>query len=279
MKTILLTTPRRPPGWRAPGPPPAAPVDRPEAWPRPGEDLVHLSGNWRLLQRARGHRWSLDDLATAWFAALQCDGAPAHVLDLGCGIGAVLLLLAWRFPAARCLGVEAQRASAALARRSIVWNGAESRCAVVGADLRALPARAGGFALVTGTPPYLRPGTGRIPERAQQTGCHFEVRGGIESYCAAAAQALAPDGVFVACHSDVARTATAAAAADLTVVDWQLVVPRAGKPPLFGVFAFRRGSAPLPAGRAPLVVRNAAGQWTREFGAVRAAMGMPDRPR
>ena len=277
--TARVPLARRPPDWSAPGPPPAAPADRPEAWPRPGEDLVHLSGDWRLLQLARGHRWSLDDLATAWFAAAQCDAPPARLLDLGCGIGAVLLLLAWRFPAARGLGVEAQAASVALARRSIAWNGAESRCAVVAGDLRALPAVAGRFDLVTGTPPYLPPGTGTQPARAHQTGCHFEERGGIESYCAAAATALAPGGVFAACHSDVPRTATAAAAAGLAVTHWRPVVPRDGKPPLFAVFAMRAGGGPLPAPAPPLVVRDDADQWTAEFRTVRAAMGMPDRPR
>ena len=274
-----LRPPRRPPGWRAPGPPPAAPRERVELWPGPGEDLVHLSGDWRLLQKSSGHRWSLDDLATAWFAAAQCAAAPARLLDLGSGIGAVLLMLAWRFPAARALGVEAQAASAALARRSIGWNGADSRCTVVVADLRALPAPANRFDLVSGTPPYLPPGTGRVPQREQQTGCHFEERGGIEAYCAAAAVALAPSGVFVACHSDVARTVRAAAAAGLRIERWRPVVPRAGKAPLFALFAMRRGAGSPADAEAPLVVRDAVGQWTADFRAVRVAMGMPDRTR
>ncbi|MFN8640206.1 MAG: methyltransferase domain-containing protein [Candidatus Binatia bacterium] len=278
MARPACSTPRRPSGWRAPGPAPAAPRDCRELWPGDGEDLVHLAGDWRLLQKRRGHRWSLDDLATAWFAAAQCATPPARLLDLGCGIGAVLLLLAWRFPAATALGVEAQTASAALARRSIAWNGAAARCAVALADLRALPARTGGFELVTGTPPYLPPGTGRVPQREQQTGCHFEERGGIESYCAAAAAALTPGGIFVACHSDVARTARAAAAAGLGVARWRSVVPRAGKAPLFALFAMRRGVAAMPDGETPLIVRGADGQWTADFRAVRAAMGMPDRP-
>jgi tRNA1(Val) A37 N6-methylase TrmN6 len=41
------------------------------------------------------------------------------VLDLGCGIGSVLLMLAWRFPDAAVVGVEAQALSLDLARRSI----------------------------------------------------------------------------------------------------------------------------------------------------------------
>src|SRR4249919_3334332 len=110
----LVRPARRPPGWQAPGPPPASRSSSAEAGPGPGEDLCHLAGDWRILQRIDGHRWSLDDLVTAWLAA-ECTGAhpPAHVVDLGCGIGAVLLLLAWRFPAARATGIEAQTVSVA----------------------------------------------------------------------------------------------------------------------------------------------------------------------
>ena len=120
---------RRPPGWRAPGPPPTTPCDQPHVWPRAGEDLCYLCGDWRILQLVDGHRWSLDDLVTAWVAADEVARAgPRRIVDLGCGIGSVLLMLAWRFPATEVVGVEAQLVSVNLARRSLAWNGVEKRC-------------------------------------------------------------------------------------------------------------------------------------------------------
>src|SRR5439155_368463 len=187
----------------------------------PGEDLCYLAGDWRILQRLDGHRWSLDDLVTAWFAARLLEGAPARtVLDLGCGIGAVLMLLAWRFPAARALGIEAQELSVALARRSLVWNGAAGRCRVVLGDLRdpsLLPPAS--FDLVAGTPPYLRPGSATPPSRVQCGPCHLELRGGIEDYCVAAVRWMGPGGRFVVCQAaaHVERVLAAAAAAGLGV--------------------------------------------------------------
>jgi len=279
VKSGIVRVPRRPGAWCAPGPPPAAPADRPDVWPQAGEDLCHLSGDWRILQYLRGHRWSLDDLVTAWFAAERMTAAPARFADLGCGIGAVLLLLAWRFPAACGVGVEAQEASAALARRSLAWNGAEDRCAVRGGDLRDAAVLSGdGFDLVTGTPPYLPPGSARAPTRALQAACHIEQRGGIEDYCRAAARLLAPAGRFVVCHAaaQVARTERAATDAGLRIDARVEVVPRAGKAALFAVYAMRRaGDAPAACVLPPLVVRDACGQWTAEFRAVRRAMGMP----
>jgi tRNA1Val (adenine37-N6)-methyltransferase len=272
---------RRPPGWIAPGPAPLAPRDRAEAWPGPGEDLCYLAGDWRILQLVRGHRWSLDDLVTAWFAAQHTAAAPpARIADLGCGIGAVLLLLAWRFPVARCLGIEAQPLSVALARRSLVWNGADERCEVRLGDLRdrALTPEGAAFDVVTGTPPYLPPGTATEPRRPQQAPCHIEQRGGIEAYCTAAARLLAPGGRFVTCHAaaQTQRVEAAAAAAGLAVQRRRDIIPRTGKAALFSVYAMRRKEEVEEFSVvAPLIVRDEGGQRTTEFRAVRSEMGMP----
>ncbi|MCW5888959.1 MAG: methyltransferase [bacterium] len=272
---------RRPAGWRAPGPAPAAPDD-PVCWPSAGEDLCALAGDWRILQLRRGHRWSLDDLATAWLAAEVA--TPRRHADLGCGIGTVLLLLAWRFPQAYGVGVEAQAVSVGLARRSIAWNGVADRCRVVGGDLRnpAVLAGAASFDLVTATPPYLPPGTAHESARPQWGPCHVEQRGGIEDYARAAAHLLAPDGWFVTCAGGTqdGRVDAAAHAAGLVVVCRRAVVPRAGKSPLLAVHALRRRAAAdgPPAVEAPLVVRDHAGRWTDGYRAVRRAFGMPDRP-
>jgi tRNA1(Val) A37 N6-methylase TrmN6 len=272
---------RRPPGWRAPGPPPRTPPDRPDLWPGPGEDLCFLAGDWRILQRVDGHRWSLDDLCTAWWAARSVGPAPARHVDLGCGIGTVLLLLAWRFPQLEGTGLEAQALSVGLARRSIAWNGVEARCRARQADFRepAATAELGPQDLVTGTPPYLPPGTGSESARVQCGPCRFEHRGGVEDYVRAAAGLLGPRAPFVGCAAARQRERVweAAAAAGLAVESWREVVPRRGKPPLFAVFALRRATeAALPTAEPPpLVVRETDGTRTPEFLALRAELGLP----
>jgi tRNA1(Val) A37 N6-methylase TrmN6 len=265
---------RRPAGWRAPGPRPAG---DPDLGPRPGEDLCYLAGNWRILQRLDGHRWSLDDLVTAWFAAR--DDPPATILDLGCGIGAVLMLLAWRFPAARAVGVETQAISVDLARRSLAWNGVAARCRVLRGDLRDARLLPGAtFALVTGTPPYLDPAAATAPVRVQCGPCHLEYRGGIEAYCGAAARWMAPAGRFVTCAAaaQVERVTRAAASTGLAVERRLDVIPREGKAALFSVYAMRRASGTEPSlVEPPLVVRDRAGRRTTAFRLVRDTMGMP----
>lgn len=291
---------RRPDGWIATGPRPAARRDDLALWPGPGEDLCWLAGDWRILQRHDGHRWSLDDLLTAWFAALELSELPARrgrsparprpvrFVDLGCGIGSVLLLLAWKLPGARGIGVEAQAVSVDLARRSIARNGAEERCQVRRGDLRDPVAIPEGpvFDLVTGTPPYLPRGTGTESPKPQRAPARIELRGGIEDYCATAARLLAPGASFVGCEAAGRRERLerAARAAGLGIARQRDVVPRAGKLPLFTLFALRRpghtaSSASAGEPRAeiepPLVVRDARGRRTAEYRAVREAMGMP----
>ena len=272
---------RRPAGWVVPGPPPAPPPDHLALGPHAGEDLCYLTGDWRILQRLDGHRWSLDDLVTAWVAADECAAdPPPWIADLGCGIGAVVLMMAWRFPQARLVGVEAQDLSVDLARRSVMWNGIAERCEVRLGDLRdptAIP-EIGWFALVTGTPPYLPPGTATESQRPQWASCHFEHRGGIEAYCRAAVRVMGPDGRFVLCAAarDDARMRAGAAAADLRIVRRLDVVPRAGKSALFAVYVLRGidRCEPLRV-HPPLVVRDARGHRTDSYQRVRRDMGLP----
>lgn len=294
---------RRPAGWRAPGPAPAGPGDNPNLVPGPEEDLCYLSGDWRLFQPRRGHRWSLDDLVTAWVATATAEeraavgaatgGAeeaspwsqvPERVLDLGCGLGSVLSMVAWRWPHARVLGVEAQPARAALARRSLEYNGAAARCRVLDGDLRdpALAQRLAGeapFALITATPPYFPRGTGPEPAAAGAAPCRFELRGGVEDYVAAAAPLLASGGRLVMCSAalETARVAAAARAQRLTVTEHWEVIPREGKPALVMVDELRARPASTPTMRTmrTLTVRDRHGAWTAPFRQVRAAMGLP----
>jgi tRNA1(Val) A37 N6-methylase TrmN6 len=292
---------RRPPGWIAPGPAPAGSGGRPELEPAADEDLCFLSGDWRLFQKLRGHRWSLDDLVTAWVATRERDGERAwRALDLGCGLASVLLMVAWKLPKADVTGVEAQADRAAMGRRSIAWNGAADRCRIVDGDLRdaarvladAGVVAGGGFELVTGTPPYFPRGTGTEPVHPHAARCRFELRGGVEDYLATAAALLARGGTITICTSTLERerVAAAAPACGLARRETWAIVPREGKDALVDVDVLAAAAAEptaeaseASAAQAPpvartLIVRDRAGAWTPEFRAVREAMGMPSRP-
>lgn len=272
-----MPPPRRPDGWVPPGPGPAAnPI--PVA---PGEELSFLVGNWRILQRKDGHRWSLDDLVTAWLARsvathLSLDGP---FLDLGTGIGSVALITAWAFPNARVTGVEAQDISVGMATRSARFNGCDDRVTFLHADLRSAPGTlipAHAWPLVTGTPPYFDDPNQPRSTAPQKEPCRFELRGGVEDYLIAFALALAPDGFGVLCHASRQRdrVITAVARANLQLAHLLEVTPKVGRDPLVDVFVVARSPASFPLATT-LVVRDAADQWTPAFLALREMMGMP----
>ncbi len=81
----------------------------PRSDPRPLTDDL-LTRDYRVFQRAKGHRFSSDDVATAYVAWHAAKGSR-RVIDLGCGLGSVLLHLAWKLPEATLVGVEAQAIS------------------------------------------------------------------------------------------------------------------------------------------------------------------------
>jgi tRNA1(Val) A37 N6-methylase TrmN6 len=65
----------------------------------PDESLDALSGHFRIYQLRRGHRFSTDDVLTAWYGT-TCVPTAGTVLDLGSGIGSVGMIAAWRLPGA-----------------------------------------------------------------------------------------------------------------------------------------------------------------------------------
>ena len=86
-------------GWTKPGPvPPGALGGGPQTGD--GETLDAISGHFRIFQLAGGHRFSTDDVLTAWYGTTWCATART-ALDLGSGIGSVGMIAAWRLAGAR----------------------------------------------------------------------------------------------------------------------------------------------------------------------------------
>jgi tRNA1Val (adenine37-N6)-methyltransferase len=246
--------------------------------------IDRLAGDWRIVQRRRGHRFSTDDLMTAWVAAHARPDAT-RLCDLGAGIGSVGLLTLWRLRQARGEGggatsphltmVEVQAISHTLARRTVTLNGIDAHVTAIRGDLREAPALDGTqrFDLVTGSPPYLPPGSAVISMDSQKAGARFELRGDVFDYCRAAARVLDEEGVFVFCHAARdPRPEAAIPAAGLECVDRLDVVFRSDQPPLIAIWTARRRAGAASPSRT-FVVRAPDGRWTDDYLAMRADMG------
>lgn len=237
-----------------------------------------LTGDFRIYQRRRGHRYSLDDVATAWEAA-HARPDPAHYLDLGCGIGSVLLMVSWRLAKATVYGIEALPISLALANKSVAFNGIAGRVTLLEGDHRERTAdwQYPPCDLVSGTPPYLPVGTALPSPDPQRAAARIELRGGVEGYLLSASRVLAQDGRVVVCADGRRpdRVLDGADAAGLSPLRRRDIWARADADgPLFSVWTLgQRQAAPPEVEHLKLVVRGADGEQTSEARQMRTDFG------
>ena len=244
-------------------------------------ELTHdtIAGDFRITQRRHGHRYSIDDVLTAWQAASVAPHAE-RCLELGSGIGSVLLMLAYKLPAARFVAVEAQRNSFRLLQDNVQRNGLAERVQLLHGDLRTeVDTQLGRFDLITGTPPYVRPGSATPSSDSQKAYCRQELRGGVEDYLVAMGRVLAATGVGVVCADArfPERVFRGAEQAGLAVTSQRDVIARAGtKGPLFAVFTLVSGArTDHTFARTPAwIARDEAGARTADYLAVRSFFGI-----
>lgn len=263
-------------GYRRPGPVPPGGI-APEA----GESLDYICGDYRIFQYEKGHRYSTDDVLTAWYGT-QWAPRVEHACDLGSGIGSVAIIAAWRLPGARFVTVEAQEMSIRLARKSVAYNGLQDRFTLVHSDLRDFQTGQR-FDLVTGSPPYFPQGTATGANHPQAIPARIEFRGNVADYARTASRILAPGGLFAFVFPAAdARVNDALRDAGLTLIRRRDVVFKEGEPPLIALFAAARAEdMPVTVrGRGgfiepPLIIRDRNGQVHPEYAAVRLSFGFP----
>jgi tRNA1(Val) A37 N6-methylase TrmN6 len=264
-------------GWRRPGPEPPGGVA-----PEPGETLDFICGHYRIFQYAKGHRYSTDDVLTAWYGTTHAPRV-ARAADLGSGIGSVALISAWRLPGAVFCTVEAQDVSIRLARKTVAYNGLTPRFTLYEGDLRDehVLAEEAPFDLVTGSPPYFPPGTATAAEHAQAVPARIEVRGSVAGYAQTAARILAPGGLFAFVFPTLQtdRALQAVTDAGLKLIRRRDVVFKEGQTPLITLFAASRAADVPPTYDAfvepVLTIRRADGGVDAEYSAIRMSFGFP----
>ena len=262
--------------------------DCPRWIPKTTEQLCNLVGSWRILQRVGSHRWTTDDLVTAWVAGKFCTRTTNNYLDLGCGNASVLLMTAWSWKirgmpsSGTIVGVEARSEAVALAMRSVEFNLGTEGASIIHSDFRDFNT-ALQFQLITGTPPYFRVdfdvrnqttvtsaiiNQGGMPTAKQSAPARCEFRGGIEAYCATAARFLDKQvGHFCVCENwlNHERVIQAALEFNLQIVEQYHVHGKEGRPILFAVYVMQHGGKHKDSKTHTLVVRGENGEWTEQY--------------
>jgi tRNA1Val (adenine37-N6)-methyltransferase len=152
-----------------------------------------LDGRIKLYQSRGGYRVSLDAVLLAHFVKVK---PAARIVDLGAGNGAIVTLLAYRYPSARLTGIEIQPAMIARARRTILLNRLEERTRILGGDVRAIAglAESGSYDLVTCNPPYRSALSGRVSPNQEKRIARHEFEGALGHFLRAGSYLLTKRG-------------------------------------------------------------------------------------
>lgn len=156
------------------------------------ERFENLPGGLRL--KAGGFPLGSDTMALAGFVRLRSGDA---VCDLGCGGGALGLLLCAAEPSCRVTGVELEDAACAVAADNFAQPALEGRCTLIPGDLREIRSLlpAGAFSAAVSNPPYFPAGSPVSPEPARSA-ARSELGCSLDALCAAASWVLRNGGRF-----------------------------------------------------------------------------------
>lgn len=112
-----------------------------------------LGGQITILQPSKGYRAGLD---AVMLSAAVSPKPGQSVVDIGCGVGTVMVCLAHRYPHAKYTGFELQSDLIKLAQETIILNKQKEICQVIQGDIQDQPSQlqSQSFDHVVTNPPY-----------------------------------------------------------------------------------------------------------------------------
>lgn len=152
-----------------------------------------LGGRLRLLQPLEGYRIGGDSVL---LAATIPARAGDHVLDVGCGSGAISLCLASRVEGISVTGLELQPELFAISSENVRRNNLGDQISIVEGDLARAPQTLprNSFDHVVTNPPYLDESLASPPPNAQKAKAHMESHIGLRDWVRLSLKFLKPMG-------------------------------------------------------------------------------------
>lgn len=257
--------------------------ENPRSAPRTGEETVPAEGRetalkdgeriddlqrngYRIIQDPKRFCFGMDAVLLSGFARVK-DGA--QVLDLGTGTGIIPLLLAAKTGAAHLIGLEIQKDSADMARRSVLLNGLEEKIDIVTGDIKEAGElfAAASFDVVTCNPPYMIGRHGlKNPADAKAIARH-EILCNLEDVITQTERLLKPGGKFFLVHRPfrLAEIMTCLREYKLEPKRMRLVYPFVDKEPNMVLLEAVRGGRARMTVEKPLIVYSEPGVYMPEI--------------
>jgi tRNA1(Val) A37 N6-methylase TrmN6 len=196
------------------------------------DDAV-LGGRLRLRQPARGHRVGHDAILLAAATAAK---AGEIAVDLGAGVGAAGLALAWRVSGLTMRLVEIDRELAALAAENAARNGLAERVSAHALDVTAAPESFAAAGLSSGSadrvlmnPPFHDAAREQASPDARRSLAYVAPAGALAAWVGTAARLLCAGGTLTLIHrADALAEILGALAQDFGAAAVQPVHPKPG---------------------------------------------------
>ncbi len=154
-----------------------------------------FNGALTLEQPAKGYRFGSD----AVMLAAHLDARLGdHILDMGCGVGAVMLSIVRRLDGVEVTGIDIQENLITLAQKNIAQNGFDTCARAMVGDIRdkALFKQLGSFEHIVINPPYYKRDKTQTPKTEHKELSHTDISGTIEEWIVAANRFLKPKGTI-----------------------------------------------------------------------------------
>ena len=157
-------------------------------------------GGLKIIQNKDGFCFGIDAVLLANFAKNM--KRKNLVVDLCTGTGIVAILLSGKTEAKKIIGVEIQKESAEMAKRSVELNSLEGRVEILNEDLKKLKPTimAGSVDTVTVNPPYMKAGSAIINDENKMSIARHEVCCTLDDVIKEAARMLKTNGEFFMVH-------------------------------------------------------------------------------
>ena len=201
----------------------------------PGGPLFAQSGHFRL---------GTDSVLLADFVNTR---GLSRGIDLGCGSGAIALLLLVKAEKLHMTGLELYAGACDTARENMAENGLSHRCDIVNGDIRRVRELydTGAFDLAVSNPPYFPAGSGKAAANAQRAAARDESACSMDELCAATAFLLKTGGKFFVVHRPerLSQLFCAMSARGIEPKRLRLVEHTAGSAPSLALVEGRRGGA------------------------------------
>ncbi len=233
----------------------------------PGERLDELHRNgYKIIQNQETFCFGMDAVLLSGFAKVKLG---EKVLDMGTGTGIIPILLEAKSQGKHFTGLEIQKESADMARRSVAYNHLEDKISIVEGDIKEADRlfALASFDVITCNPPYMTGNHGLLNPNMPKAIARHELLCTFEDVARQAERLLKPGGRFYLVHRPfrLAELMITLSKYHLEPKRMKMVHPFLDKEPNMVLIEAMRGARPRITVEAPLIVYKEPGVYTDEI--------------